>query len=156
MLDHSDEELHGPVEELVLKRFLLEVDHEALDFKVAYFLHPCFPLSHLTIVFTIFSLCFFSTLTIPITGVNSLCCFTQLSLVFFWSPLTIIHRKWTYIALWVCWNFIFIANRMRSWYLRHRLRALLEDCFCCCIFDFSQLLHPLLLLGHWICRVGLM
>ena len=31
MLNHSDEELHGPAEELLLKRFLLEVDHEALE-----------------------------------------------------------------------------------------------------------------------------
>ena len=182
MLDHSDEELRGPVEGLMLKRFLLEVDHEVLDSQGVLLLSSVLSTVPFDVHVHDFSFCFFSTLTIPYMSIDCLLRVVQLSFMFLLCPLTIVQHKWTCIAFgfglrtkdstvdrlkfnwpftslrvnlsrrggWFRWNFIFIANWMLSWYLRHRLCALLEGCFYCCIFDFSQLLHPLLLLRHWI------
>ena len=187
MLDHSDEELHGPVEELVLRRFLLEVDHEILDSQGVLLLSSGLSTVPLMFMFTIFSLCFFSTLTIPWMSVDCLLRIAQLNFMLLWGHTTIVHHNTSSIALWFflrtidlplewlkldwpftslrvdllrrsswfSWNFIFIADWRCLWYLRSRRCALLEGCCCCFIFDFGQLLHPLLFCD-WRQRVGLM
>ena len=97
-MDYSDEELHGLVEELAVKKHLLEADHEVLDFQKVLL----FSSELSTVPFDVHVPDSLALLLLDvddsIAGIDRLLRIAQLSFMFFLRPLTVIHDKWTCIS----------------------------------------------------------